>query len=167
MAEETRNESLILYVNGKKIMEKNPDPETMLLSYLRKKLQLTGTKYGCGGGGCGACTVMVSKYDPQTKSINHSSVNACLLPVCQLHGAAVTTVEGIGSTKTKLHPVQERIAKAHGSQCGFCTPGMVMSMYTLLRNNPQPTLEDVTEGLAGNLCRCTGYRPIVDGYRTF
>lgn len=167
MAEETRNDGLIFYVNGKKIMEKNPDPETMLLSYLRKKLQLTGTKYGCGGGGCGACTVMVSKYDPQTKSINHSSVNACLLPVCQLHGAAVTTVEGIGSTKTKLHPVQERIAKAHGSQCGFCTPGMVMSMYTLLRNNPQPTMEDVTEGLAGNLCRCTGYRPIVDGYRTF
>ncbi|XP_077082323.1 aldehyde oxidase 6 isoform X2 [Siphateles boraxobius] len=110
---------------------------------------------------------MLSRYDPQTKSINHSSVNACLLPVCQLHGAAVMTVEGIGSTKTKLHPVQERIAKAHGSQCGFCTPGMVMSMYALLRNNPQPTLEDVMEGLAGNLCRCTGYRPIVDGYRTF
>uniref|UniRef100_A0A672MZ23 Aldehyde oxidase 1 n=1 Tax=Sinocyclocheilus grahami TaxID=75366 RepID=A0A672MZ23_SINGR len=139
----------------------------MLLSYLRKKLRLTGTKYGCGGGGCGACTVMVSRYDPQTKNINHWSVNACLLPVCQLHRAAVTTVEGIGSTKTKLHPVQERIAKAHGSQCGFCTPGMVMSMYTLLRNNPQPTMEDVTEGLAGNLCRCTGYRPIVEGYRTF
>uniref|UniRef100_A0A9J8ANH5 Aldehyde oxidase 6 n=1 Tax=Cyprinus carpio carpio TaxID=630221 RepID=A0A9J8ANH5_CYPCA len=136
----------------------------MLLSFLRKNLRLTGTKYGCGGGGCGACTVMVSRYDPQTKNINHWSVNACLLPVCQLHGAAVTTVEGIGSTKTKLHPVQERIAKAHGSQCGFCTPGMVMSMYTLLRNNPQPTMEDVTEG---NLCRCTGYRPIVDGYRTF
>ncbi|KAK7136891.1 hypothetical protein R3I93_017070 [Phoxinus phoxinus] len=164
MAEQT---GLIFYVNGKKIMENNPDPETMMLSYLRQKLLLTGSKYGCGGGGCGACTVMVSRYDPQTKSINHSSVNACLLPVCQLHGAAVTTVEGVGSTKTKLHPVQERIAKAHGSQCGFCTPGMVMSMYALLRNNPQPTLEDVTEGLAGNLCRCTGYRPIVDGYRTF
>ncbi|XP_016295765.1 aldehyde oxidase 1-like [Sinocyclocheilus anshuiensis] len=132
-----------------------------------KLVRLTGTKYGCGGGGCGACTVMVSRYDPQTKNINHWSVNACLLPVCQLHGAAVTTVEGIGSTKTKLHPVQERIAKAHGSQCGFCTPGMVMSMYTLLRNNPQPTMEDVTEGLAGNLCRCTGYQPIVEGYRTF
>ncbi|KAK2906843.1 hypothetical protein Q8A67_005828 [Cirrhinus molitorella] len=167
MAEQTSNDGLIFYVNGKKIVEKNPDPETMFLSYLRTKLRLTGTKYGCGGGGCGACTVMVSRYDPQTKNINHSSVNACLLPVCQLHGAAVTTVEGIGSTKTKLHPVQERIAKANGSQCGFCTPGMVMTMYTLLRNNPQPTLEDVTEGLAGNLCRCTGYRPIVDGYRTF
>uniref|UniRef100_A0A4W6EU63 Aldehyde oxidase 1 n=1 Tax=Lates calcarifer TaxID=8187 RepID=A0A4W6EU63_LATCA len=97
----------------------------------------------------------------------HYSANACLLPLCQLHGAAVITVEGIGSTKTRIHPVQERIAKAHGSQCGFCTPGMVMSMYALLRNKPQPTMEDITQALAGNLCRCTGYRPIVDGCRTF
>uniref|UniRef100_A0A8D3C8T5 Aldehyde oxidase 6 n=1 Tax=Scophthalmus maximus TaxID=52904 RepID=A0A8D3C8T5_SCOMX len=100
-------------------------------------------------------------------AVRHYSANACLLPLCQLHGAAVTTVEGIGSTKTRIHPVQERIAKAHGSQCGFCTPGMVMSMYTLLRNRPQPTMEDITETLAGNLCRCTGYRPIIDGCRTF
>uniref|UniRef100_A0A6Q2YZD5 Aldehyde oxidase 6 n=1 Tax=Esox lucius TaxID=8010 RepID=A0A6Q2YZD5_ESOLU len=139
----------------------------MLLSYLRDRLRLTGTKYGCGGGGCGACTVMVSRYQPGTKTILHYSANACLLPVCQLQGAAVTTVEGIGSTKTRVHPVQERIARAHGSQCGFCTPGMVMSMYTLLRNTPQPTMEDIREALGGNLCRCTGYRPIVDGFRTF
>uniref|UniRef100_A0A3Q2PG74 Aldehyde oxidase 1 n=1 Tax=Fundulus heteroclitus TaxID=8078 RepID=A0A3Q2PG74_FUNHE len=118
-------------------------------------------------GGCGACTVMVSRYQPATKTIAHYSANACLLPLCQLHGAAITTVEGIGSSKTRLHPVQERIAKAHGSQCGFCTPGMVMSMYALLRNKPQPTMEDITQALAGNLCRCTGYRPIVDGCRTF
>uniref|UniRef100_A0A4W5P4J5 Aldehyde oxidase 1 n=1 Tax=Hucho hucho TaxID=62062 RepID=A0A4W5P4J5_9TELE len=139
----------------------------MLLSYLRERLRLTGTKYGCGGGGCGACTVMVSRYQPSTKTILHYSANACLLPVCQLQGAAVTTVEGIGNTKTRVHPVQERIAKAHGSQCGFCTPGMVMSMYTLLRNKPQPNMEDITEALGGNLCRCTGYRPIVDGCKTF
>uniref|UniRef100_A0A8C1YA85 Aldehyde oxidase 5 n=1 Tax=Cyprinus carpio TaxID=7962 RepID=A0A8C1YA85_CYPCA len=125
-----------------------------------------GTKYGCGGGGCGACTVMVSRYDPIQETV-HWSVTACLQPICSLHGAAVVTVEGIGSTKTKLHPVQERIAKAHGSQCGFCTPGMVMSMYTLLRNNPQPTMEDIRETLGGNLCRCTGYRPIIDGFKTF
>uniref|UniRef100_A0A4W6ETN6 Aldehyde oxidase 1 n=1 Tax=Lates calcarifer TaxID=8187 RepID=A0A4W6ETN6_LATCA len=110
---------------------------------------------------------MVSRYQPATKTIIHYSANACLLPLCQLHGAAVITVEGIGSTKTRIHPVQERIAKAHGSQCGFCTPGMVMSMYALLRNKPQPTMEDITQALAGNLCRCTGYRPIVDGCRTF
>ncbi|XP_068165202.1 aldehyde oxidase 6 [Antennarius striatus] len=160
-------DQLCFFINGKKVTESHADPETMLLSYLRERLRLTGTKYGCGGGGCGACTVMVSRYQPATKTIMHYSANACLLPVCQLHGAAVTTVEGIGSTKTRIHPVQERIAKAHGSQCGFCTPGMVMSMYTLLRNNPQPSLEDVTQALAGNLCRCTGYRPIVDGCRTF
>ncbi|KAG9349147.1 hypothetical protein JZ751_029470 [Albula glossodonta] len=87
-------------------------------------VRLTGAKNGCGGGGCGACTVMVSRYDPLQGAVVHFSVNACLLPICALHGAAVVTVEGIGSTKTKLHPVQERIAKAHGSQCGFCTPGM-------------------------------------------
>uniref|UniRef100_A0A3B4XG15 Xanthine dehydrogenase/oxidase n=1 Tax=Seriola lalandi dorsalis TaxID=1841481 RepID=A0A3B4XG15_SERLL len=160
-------DALCFFVNGKKVTENHADPETMLLSFLREKLRLTGTKYGCGGGGCGACTVMVSRYQPASKTIIHYSANACLLPLCQLHGAAVTTVEGIGSTKTRIHPVQERIAKAHGSQCGFCTPGMVMSVYTLLRNKPQPSMEDITEALAGNLCRCTGYRPIVDGCRTF
>uniref|UniRef100_A0A3B4BGP6 2Fe-2S ferredoxin-type domain-containing protein n=1 Tax=Periophthalmus magnuspinnatus TaxID=409849 RepID=A0A3B4BGP6_9GOBI len=133
----------------------------------RASVRLTGTKYGCGGGGCGACTVMVSRYQPRTKTILHFAATACLVPICQLHGAAVTTVEGIGNTKTRLHPVQERIAKANGSQCGFCTPGMVMSMYTLLRNKPWPSMEDIKEALAGNLCRCTGYRPIIDGYRTF
>uniref|UniRef100_A0A673CXA8 xanthine dehydrogenase n=1 Tax=Sphaeramia orbicularis TaxID=375764 RepID=A0A673CXA8_9TELE len=110
---------------------------------------------------------MVSRYRPVTKTITHYAANACLLPICQLHGAAITTVEGIGSTKTRVHPVQERIAKAHGSQCGFCTPGMVMSMYALLRNTPQPSMDDIAEALAGNLCRCTGYRPIIDGCRTF
>ncbi|XP_074520486.1 aldehyde oxidase 6 isoform X2 [Halichoeres trimaculatus] len=158
---------LCFFINGKKVTEQHADPETMLLSFLREKMRLTGTKSGCGGGGCGACTVMVSRYQPATKTIIHFSANACLLPICQLHGAAVTTVEGIGSTKTRIHPVQERIAKAHGSQCGFCTPGMVMAMYTLLRNKPQPNMEDIQEALAGNLCRCTGYRPIVDGCRTF
>ncbi|XP_063789037.1 aldehyde oxidase 1-like isoform X2 [Pseudophryne corroboree] len=139
----------------------------MLLPYLRRKLHLTGTKYGCGGGGCGSCTVMVSHIHPVSKKILHYSVNACLLPVCVLHGVAVTTVEGIGSTTPRMHPVQERIAKAHGSQCGFCSPGMVMSMYSLLRTHPEPTMEQIYEALGGNLCRCTGYRPILDGCQTF
>ncbi|XP_075612393.1 aldehyde oxidase isoform X3 [Balearica regulorum gibbericeps] len=160
-------EELIFYVNGRKIIEKNADPEQMLLSYLRKRLHLTGTKYACGGGGCGACTVMISTYEPTSKKIRHYSANACLLPICSLYGAAVTTVEGIGSTKTRVHPVQERLAKCHGSQCGFCTPGMVMSIYTLLRNHPEPTSEQMIAALAGNLCRCTGYRPILDACKTF
>ncbi|XP_057686044.1 aldehyde oxidase 6 isoform X2 [Corythoichthys intestinalis] len=167
MSTGAEKDTLLFFVNGKKVTEKHADPETTLLSFLRQKLRLTGTKYGCGGGGCGACTVMVSRYRPTNKTIYHYSANACLLPLCQLHGAAITTVDGIGCTKNRIHPVQERIAKAHGSQCGFCTPGMVMSMYTLLRNNPQPTLDDITQALAGNLCRCTGYRPIIDGCRTF
>uniref|UniRef100_A0A5F8GMS9 Xanthine dehydrogenase/oxidase n=1 Tax=Monodelphis domestica TaxID=13616 RepID=A0A5F8GMS9_MONDO len=122
---------------------------------------------GCGEGGCGACTVMLSKFDRLQKKIVHFSVNACLAPICSLHHVAVTTVEGIGSTKTRLHPVQERISKSHGSQCGFCTPGIVMSMYTLLRNNPEPTMEEIENAFQGNLCRCTGYRPILQGFRTF
>ncbi|XP_067892260.1 aldehyde oxidase 1-like isoform X2 [Heterodontus francisci] len=167
MSQHCITDELVLFVNGRKVREPNADPEMMLLPYLRKTLRLTGTKYGCGGGGCGACTVMISKYNSLEKKILHFSANACLTPLCMLHGAAVTTVEAIGSTRTKIHPVQERIAKAHGSQCGFCTPGMVMSMYTLLRNNPTPSTAHIQQTLAGNLCRCTGYRPIVDAFRTF
>ncbi|XP_051786771.1 aldehyde oxidase-like [Erpetoichthys calabaricus] len=167
MSSKELSSDLIFYINGRKIVEKNADPEVMLLDFLRRKVRLTGTKYGCGGGGCGACTVMLSQYDPLCKKVVHFSVNACLLPICSLNGAAVTTVEGVGSTKTKMHPVQERIAAAHGTQCGFCSPGMVMSMYTLLRNTPEPSMEDIQEALLGNLCRCTGYRPIVDGFKTF
>lgn len=147
--------------------EENADPETTLLTYLRDTLRLCGTKLGCGEGGCGACTVMVSRVDRETDTVQHVAVNACLTPVCAVHGMAVTTVEGIGNTRTRLHPVQERIAKAHGSQCGFCTPGFVMSMYALLRNMPQPSMRQLEVAFQGNLCRCTGYRPIIEGYRTF
>ncbi|XP_022619725.1 xanthine dehydrogenase/oxidase, partial [Seriola dumerili] len=149
------------------IVEKDADPEMSLLTYLRRKLGLTGTKLGCAEGGCGACTVMLSRYQTHTQQLLHYAVNACLAPLCSLHLVAVTTVEGIGSVARKLHPVQERIARAHGSQCGFCTPGIVMSMYALLRNNPTPKMADVEEAFQGNLCRCTGYRPILEGYKTF
>ncbi|KAF3688302.1 Xanthine dehydrogenase/oxidase Xanthine dehydrogenase [Channa argus] len=161
------SDELIFFVNGKKVVETNADPETTLLTYLRRKLGLTGTKLGCAEGGCGACTVMLSRYQTHTQRLLHYAVNACLAPLCSLHLVAVTTVEGIGSVARKLHPVQERIAKAHGSQCGFCTPGIVMSMYALLRNNPTPKMSDMEEAFQGNLCRCTGYRPILEAYKTF
>ncbi|XP_055712737.1 xanthine dehydrogenase [Phlebotomus papatasi] len=161
------NSNLIFFVNGKKIVEQHPNPELTLLTYLREKLHLCGTKLGCAEGGCGACTVMVSRVDRTTQKLHHLAVNACLAPLCSMHGLAVTTVEGIGSTRTKLHPVQERIAKAHGSQCGFCTPGIVMSMYATLRSIPKPTMADLETTFQGNLCRCTGYRPIIEGFRTF
>uniref|UniRef100_A0A671RAJ9 xanthine dehydrogenase n=1 Tax=Sinocyclocheilus anshuiensis TaxID=1608454 RepID=A0A671RAJ9_9TELE len=165
-------------INSVQITEKNAEPEITLLTYLRRScilliflptlaVGLTGTKLGCAEGGCGACTVMVSKYHPHQNRIIHHAVNACLAPLCSLHHCAVTTVDGIGSVASKLHPVQERIAKAHGSQCGFCTPGIVMSMYALLRNNPRPSMHEIQEAFQGNLCRCTGYRPILEGYRTF
>ncbi|XP_045150821.1 aldehyde oxidase 3-like isoform X2 [Echinops telfairi] len=110
---------------------------------------------------------MISRYDAIAEKIRHFSVTACLVPICSLYGAAITTVEGVGSTKTRIHPVQERIAKSHGTQCGFCTPGMVMSIYTLLRNHPEPSPEQLMETLGGNLCRCTGYRPIVEAGSSF
>lgn len=160
--------TLVFFVNGKKVVDDQVDPEWTLLYYLRSKLRLTGTKLGCAEGGCGACTVMISKMDRRKNETIHLAVNACLTPVCAVHGAAVTTVEGIGSVETKLHPVQERIAKAHGSQCGFCTPGIVMSMYSLLRSLPgKPNMKDLEVAFQGNLCRCTGYRPIIEGYKTF
>ncbi|XP_019642816.1 PREDICTED: xanthine dehydrogenase/oxidase-like [Branchiostoma belcheri] len=158
---------LVFFVNGRKVVDQDADPEMTLLTYLRTKLRLTGAKLGCGEGGCGACTVMVSRYSQAQGKVLHLAVNACLAPICSLHGAAVTTVEGIGSTRTRLHPVQERLAKAHGSQCGFCTPGIVMSMYTLLRNHPCPDMDQLEAAFQGNLCRCTGYRPILEGYKTF
>uniref|UniRef100_A0A8C3PVF3 FAD-binding PCMH-type domain-containing protein n=1 Tax=Chrysolophus pictus TaxID=9089 RepID=A0A8C3PVF3_CHRPC len=130
-------------------------------------VHLSGTKYGCGVGGCGACTVMLSTYDPIAKKIRHHPANSCLLPISSLHGAAVTTVEGVGSIKNRINPIQERLAKCHGSQCGFCTPGMVMSIYALLRNHVKPSMEQIISALDGNLCRCTGYRPIIDSYASF
>ncbi|KAJ6665275.1 hypothetical protein lerEdw1_004324 [Lerista edwardsae] len=143
------------------VIEPCPDPEELLLNYLRKGLRLTGTKYGCGIGGCGACTVMISTYNPDTKEIRHYPANSCLLPLCSLYGAAVTTVEGVGSTKTKLNPIQQRLATCHGSQCGFCTPGMVMSMYALLRNRPEPTMEQIMAALDGLDIKILGaYYPV-------
>ncbi|VDM63232.1 unnamed protein product [Angiostrongylus costaricensis] len=159
--------TLIFYVNGHRIKEDRVDPKTTLATYLRDHLHLTGTKIGCNEGGCGACTVMISEINISNNKIRHYSANACLLPICAVFGKAVTTVEGIGSVvNKKLHPIQERLA-AHGSQCGFCTPGFVMAMYALLRNNPIPTEADINEALQGNLCRCTGYRPILEAFYSF
>ncbi|XP_077623705.1 xanthine dehydrogenase/oxidase-like [Crocuta crocuta] len=111
-------DELVFFVNGKKVVEKNADPETTLLAYLRRKLGLSGTKLGCGEGGCGACTVMLSKYDRFQNKIIHFSANACLAPICSLHHVAVTTVEGIGSTKSRLHPVQ--VTGGNGILCQGC-----------------------------------------------
>ncbi|KAK0704840.1 molybdopterin binding aldehyde oxidase/xanthine dehydrogenase [Lasiosphaeris hirsuta] len=159
------DDTLRFYLNGTRVVLDEIDPEITLLEYLRG-IGLTGTKLGCGEGGCGACTVVVSQYNPTTKQIYHASVNACLAPLVSVDGKHVITIEGIGNVK-QPHPTQERVAKSHGSQCGFCTPGIVMSLYALLRNNQSPTEHDVEEAFDGNLCRCTGYRPILDAAQTF
>ncbi|KAM9663655.1 LOW QUALITY PROTEIN: aldehyde oxidase 3-like [Trichechus inunguis] len=155
---------LVFSIIGQRVIDRNPDPEVNLLFYLTKKIsffQPTGTKYGCGGGGCSACSVMISSYDPISKKIRHFSVTACLVPICSLYGAAITTMEGVRSTKTRIHPAQERIAKGH-------SPGMVMSIYTLLRNHPEPSTEQLMETLGGNnLYRCTGHRTIVESGKSF
>jgi xanthine dehydrogenase/oxidase len=159
------DDTLRFYLNGTRVTLDDLDPEVTLLEYLRG-IGLTGTKLGCAEGGCGACTVVVSQYNPTTKKIYHASVNACLAPLVSVDGKHVITVEGIGNVN-KPHPTQERIAKSNGSQCGFCTPGIVMSLYALLKNDSSPSEHDVEEAFDGNLCRCTGYRPILDAAQTF
>jgi xanthine dehydrogenase/oxidase len=164
---ETTSREITVFINGKKhlIKEGNVDPRMTLIAYLRSN-GLTGTKLGCGEGGCGACTVMISKFDHLTNSVKHLSSNACLTPICALDGYAVTTVEGIGGMRQGLHPVQKRVSSMHGSQCGFCTPGIVMAIYTQLRSKPDSTPHEIEESLDGNLCRCTGYRPILDAAKS-
>uniref|UniRef100_A0A6I8PA60 FAD-binding PCMH-type domain-containing protein n=1 Tax=Ornithorhynchus anatinus TaxID=9258 RepID=A0A6I8PA60_ORNAN len=126
------------------------------------------TPYKALGKGKGTSLLRVSVPSPLKWGLRlHWSATACLMSICSVRGLAITTVEGLGSVRTRIHPVQERLAKCHGTQCGFCSPGMVMSIYTLLRNHPEPSEDQVMEALGGNLCRCTGYRPIVESGKTF
>eukprot|EP01041_Mallomonas_annulata_P005146 gene5146-10286_t len=159
--------NLTLYVNTKRyeLDCTQLDPRTTLLQFLRDN-EYVGTKLGCGEGGCGACTVMLSFYDHMNRGITHFGVNACLSPLCTLDGYHVTTIEGIGGTRKGLHPIQRRLALFHGSQCGFCTPGIVMALYAYFREYPNATMHEIEEAMDGNLCRCTGYRPILDAAKS-
>ncbi|RJP36259.1 MAG: (2Fe-2S)-binding protein [Phycisphaerales bacterium] len=126
-------------------------PFTTLLEVLREQLELTGTKYACGEGECGACSVL----------LDGRVVNSCLVLAAECAGCEVVTIEGL-TTNGKLHPLQQAFVDHGAVQCGFCTPGMIMAAYALLAANPNPTEADVKRGLEGNLCRCTGYRKIID-----
>ena len=136
-------------LNGEKISLEVAAGETAL-HVIRERLSLKGTKEGCGMGECGACTIVV----------DGKSVNACLMAAGQLDGRTVMTVEGLGTEET-LHPLQEAFLEHHGVQCGFCTPGLLMSAHALIQETPRPTREQVVVAIAGNLCRCTGYQQIV------
>ncbi|MCP3750995.1 xanthine dehydrogenase small subunit [Pseudomonas sp. SBB6] len=139
------------------------DPNLTVLEYLREHLGKSGTKEGCASGDCGACTVVVGELaqnDDGREHIRYRSLNSCLTFVSSLHGKQLISVEGL-KHQGKLHSVQQAMADCHGSQCGFCTPGFVMSLFALQKNSDAPDLHKAQEALAGNLCRCTGYRPIL------
>ena len=138
-----------LTLNGKAVSADVPD-NTLLVSFIRETMALTGTHVGCDTSQCGACVVHV----------NGESVKSCTMLAVAAEGADVTTIEGIGSAES-LHPMQQAFHENHGLQCGFCTPGMVMSAIELVEKKPNPSEQDVREGLEGNICRCTGYHNIV------
>ncbi len=146
--------SLRLSVNGKPVA-RTVESRLTLADFLRQDCGLTGTHVGCEHGACGACTILV----------DGAAVRSCLLFAVQADGAEVTTIEAIASAEGELSPVQEAFRECHGLQCGFCTPGFVMSVTALLRDNPAPTDEQIREGLSGNYCRCTGYQGIIAAVR--
>lgn len=146
---------LTFTLNGEAIRAE-VDPQWTLLYLLREVLELTGTKEGCGYGECGACTVI----------IDGQAVNSCLYPVMEAEGKTITTIEGLASKDGQLHPLQTAFINEGAVQCGFCTPGMIMSAKALLDTKDKPTEEEIKDAVAGNLCRCTGYVKIIDAIKS-
>jgi len=153
ISDEIRTFHISVNVNGHEF-RKTVEPRRLLADFLREDLGLTGTKVGCEHGVCGACTVLVDSQ----------AVRSCLLFAVQADGCQIQTIEGVARAG-KLHPVQEALRDHHGLQCGFCTPGFVMSVISLLTRNPHPTEDEIRVGLSGNLCRCTGYHGILEAVR--
>ena len=137
-------------VNGN-VHRAEVEPRLLFVHFLREQLNLTGTHVGCDTSQCGACTVLV----------DGRSAKSCTMFAAQADGSSVTTIEGLAEAG-RLHPLQEAFWEAHGLQCGYCTPGMIMAAVTLLKDTPQPTEQQIRSGIAGNFCRCTGYQHIVD-----
>ena len=145
---------IIFNLNGEP-MELEIEPHLTLLQLLRDGLGLTGTKEGCGMGECGACTVL----------LDGKTINSCIFPAVEVDGKSVTTIEGLTDAQGNLHPLQKAFIEYGAVQCGFCSPGMVLSAKALLDENPKPTEEEIRHGIAGNLCRCTGYLQIVQAIK--
>jgi len=147
-------QELSFFLNGEAV-KVEVEPERTLLYVLRETFGLKGTKEGCGYGECGACTVIVEG----------KAVNSCILPVMEAEGRSVITIEGLLAKDGGLHPLQQAFVDHGAVQCGFCSPGMIMSAYTLLSDNPHPTEDEIRDGIAGNLCRCTGYVQIIEAIK--
>ena len=141
-------------VNGEKVSRQVPD-EMSLLTFLREELGLTGTKQGCGSGDCGACTVIV----------DGKNIDSCIYPAVLADGRSILTIEGL-EKNGELDRIQKAFIEHAAVQCGFCTPGMIMSVYALLQDNPSPSEQEIRRAISGNICRCTGYQQIVDAVRS-
>ena len=145
---------MVVTVNGIQY-ERDVEPRLLLSDFLRQDLGLTGTHVGCEHGVCGACTIL----------LDGEPVRSCLMLAVQADGAQVTTVEGLAPSADQLHPLQSAFREAHGLQCGFCTPGILMTMVAFLRDHPTPDEAEIRDALGGHLCRCTGYQNIVDAVK--
>ncbi|KAF8690688.1 hypothetical protein HU200_041063 [Digitaria exilis] len=172
-------ERVVFALNGRRYEVAGADPSTRLLEFIRTQTPFKGTKLGCGEGGCGACVVLIAKYNPKTDEVTEFTASSCLTLLYSINFCSVITTEGLGNTRDGFHAVQKRMSGFHASQCGFCTPGMCMSIFTSLINadkskGPEPPkgfsklkVSEAEKAFSGNLCRCTGYRPIIDACKSF
>ncbi|XP_025804657.1 putative aldehyde oxidase-like protein isoform X2 [Panicum hallii] len=172
---------LVFALNGRRyeVGAGEMDPSMRLVEFIRTRTPFKGTKLGCGEGGCGACVVLIAKYNPETDEVTEFTASSCLTLLYSIHFCSIITTEGLGNTKDGFHAVQERMSGFHASQCGFCTPGMCMSIFTSLINADKSKRSEPPKGFSklkvseaekafsGNMCRCTGYRPIVDACKSF
>ena len=149
------NKIKLTMIVNKQTLETEIEPNARLLDVLRDDFGFTGVKEGCGIGECGACTVIM----------NGRKVNSCMILAAQAQNAEILTIEGVENPDGSLHPIQEAFVKAGAVQCGFCTPGMVISSYRLLSENPDPSEDEIKEAISGNLCRCTGYKQIINAVK--
>ena len=157
--------NIIKFILNDKIQEiHNPDPNETILNYIRLKLKKTGTKEGCAEGGCGACTIVIGEL--KKNNIIYKAINSCIAFTPSLEGKQLLVIEDLMLKNGSLHPVQTAMVNYHGSQCGFCTPGFVMSLFSMYKNNNSYDEKTIEESLSGNLCRCTGYRPIIDAAKS-
>jgi len=157
--------SAIQFIWNNKILKiDNPDPNETLLNFIRLKIKKTGTKEGCAEGGCGACTVVLAEL--KKNDLTYKAINACISFVTILQGKQLIIVEDLLNSKGSLHPVQKAMVDYHGSQCGFCTPGFVMSLFAMQKNYSSYSEENIKDSISGNLCRCTGYRSIIDAAKS-